>query len=437
MGARSHFFGLCLVLSLGTPALAQDFELPAGDGTADDLGQDEAALEPSPEAAPEPVAVPQDRVLVVVLTDTPKLAGLAAELSVRGTQALARRLQATAAGLGPALNPDFIVRRTERQAEAAAEVAEGVDAFESLDLERAKEILQDAVDGLIADLPTLKPAERTALAQGLFALATTVLFDGDTEGADHTLAALAAIDPGFKPESGRYPSNVIRRFERSRGSASQEQGQLEVRTEPPGAQVYLRGGLRGVSPLTIVGLSAGTHTLTLQHPAYAPRGQLVVVRADHLERVHAELADSMSSGTWRGLSPKVALDAAVGLSAAKAFDVERLAFIRLSGSALQPEIEGLWLDCRTSKVMGRILTRSLSEDLRSSAVQLAMAVAGSKGLLEIPSEPELGVQIELPKDFWLWAAVGTAAVAVAGATGWALTRQGETTLPPNTAIFGF
>lgn len=433
MGAGMHRIGLCIMLGFAVPASAQDFELPAGDASPQD--EVPAPIAALAETAPPPVT--RDRVLIVVLTDDPKLQGLAAALSSQGSQALARRLPATASEMGLALDPDFDRRRLERQAEARAEVDEGIEAFESMDLERAQEVLQDAVDGLIADLPTLNPAQRTALAQGLFALATTVLFDGDTEGADNILAALAAIEPGFKPEAGRYPSNVVRRFEQAGGSAAQPHGRVEVTTVPAGAQVYLRGGLRGVSPLTIEGLAAGTHTLTIQHPAHAPQGQLLVVRAGHVERVQVELSDSVSSRTWRSLTPKIALDVAKGLAAAKAFDVERLALIRLSGSLIQPEVEGLWLDCVGAKVLGRLLPRSLSEEIRSSAVQLAMAVAGSKGVLEVPAEVEPEMQLELPKNFWLWTAVGAAAVLVAGTTGWALTREGDPARPPNTAIFGF
>jgi hypothetical protein len=45
-------------------------------------------------------------------------------------------------------------------------------------------------------------------------------------------------------------------------------GSLTVKTDPPGAQISIDGDVKGVSPATIPGLSAGSHTLLLKLEEY-------------------------------------------------------------------------------------------------------------------------------------------------------------------------
>lgn len=45
-------------------------------------------------------------------------------------------------------------------------------------------------------------------------------------------------------------------------------GTLRVTTEPPGAEVYVDGVLRGASPASVPGLATGTHTLTIAKQGY-------------------------------------------------------------------------------------------------------------------------------------------------------------------------
>jgi PKD repeat protein len=54
-------------------------------------------------------------------------------------------------------------------------------------------------------------------------------------------------------------------------------GSLTVVTDPAGAQVLVDGGIKGVSPATIPGLSAGTHTLLLKMEDYYDLSTIVNV----------------------------------------------------------------------------------------------------------------------------------------------------------------
>ncbi len=56
-------------------------------------------------------------------------------------------------------------------------------------------------------------------------------------------------------------------------------GRLLVRTTPAGAEVFINGERRGVTPLTLRGLALGTYTLRLVHGGYTPAEQRVVLNA--------------------------------------------------------------------------------------------------------------------------------------------------------------
>ncbi|MCK9590960.1 MAG: PEGA domain-containing protein [Methanoregula sp.] len=58
-----------------------------------------------------------------------------------------------------------------------------------------------------------------------------------------------------------------------------EYGSLSVTTSPPGAQVYVDGELKGNTPATIPGLSAGKHAVLLVIPGYLDLNTTVVVSA--------------------------------------------------------------------------------------------------------------------------------------------------------------
>ncbi|MCX6685142.1 MAG: PEGA domain-containing protein, partial [Methanoregula sp.] len=45
-------------------------------------------------------------------------------------------------------------------------------------------------------------------------------------------------------------------------------GSLLVTTTPPGAQVYVDGGIKGITPTTIPGLSPGAHSIVLKMEGY-------------------------------------------------------------------------------------------------------------------------------------------------------------------------
>jgi hypothetical protein len=74
---------------------------------------------------------------------------------------------------------------------------------------------------------------------------------------------------------------------------------LSVSTDPGGATIYIDGVQLGISPATIPGLSAGTHTLILKLEGYQDLSLPVVVSAG---TTHYYSSALLKSGTAPGVT---------------------------------------------------------------------------------------------------------------------------------------
>ena len=61
-------------------------------------------------------------------------------------------------------------------------------------------------------------------------------------------------------------------------------GSLAVLTEPAGAEIFIDGDFKGVSPVTISGLSAGTHTVLLTLKEYANTTTNISINAGQTQK---------------------------------------------------------------------------------------------------------------------------------------------------------
>ena len=66
-------------------------------------------------------------------------------------------------------------------------------------------------------------------------------------------------------------------------------GSLAVITDPPGAEIYIDGNFKGVSPVTIQGISAGMHSVLLTLPEYMDNTTSVSVTAGQTQKYTAGL----------------------------------------------------------------------------------------------------------------------------------------------------
>ena len=77
--------------------------------------------------------------------------------------------------------------------------------------------------------------------------------------------------------------------------AQQSTGSLSVATSPAGATIVIDGVQRGVSPATIPGLSAGSHTLLVKMTGYADFTAPVTITAGQTQTSTATLSPAAGS----------------------------------------------------------------------------------------------------------------------------------------------
>jgi hypothetical protein len=96
-----------------------------------------------------------------------------------------------------------------------------------------------------------------------------------------------SIEPGITTQGTQQASAPV-----GAGSATQPDtlGSLSVTTSPPGAFIFIDGVQRGVSPATIPGLSAGTHTVLLKLDGYQDMSTPVTIAAGKVQEYTTAIA---------------------------------------------------------------------------------------------------------------------------------------------------
>ena len=89
-----------------------------------------------------------------------------------------------------------------------------------------------------------------------------------TAAAETTAAETATVTGPASSQYPGQPADLKAALGTSRTPSAGPSGSIVVATDPPGASVYIDGVLLGVTPATIPGLSAGSHTMILKLDGY-------------------------------------------------------------------------------------------------------------------------------------------------------------------------
>lgn len=152
---------------------------------------------------------------------------------------------------------------------ARGALAEGLAAFDELDVERATPALVDA-----AAVLSLFPEARAEAVEALTALARVAGAQRDADGAADALALVLRLRPDFALEPGAPPS-MAQALAAARAQQAAPPGRLRIGTRPVAAAVFVDGRFVGASPTLIEGLPAGPHLVVLDADGYR-RAQRVV-----------------------------------------------------------------------------------------------------------------------------------------------------------------
>ncbi len=426
-----------------------DDELPSGDAedgaavgatSSPDPAPPPSAAEPPP-AAPAPPAVP--KLLVLVQSEDPALAGQALRVGRAATRVLARAQGMTAASFDGLVDAKIDEERAADLTEGLAAVQRGQVAFEELDLESAGAELDLGITLLVSMVEDLNAAQRRTLDQALFTLATTTLFEGRGPLADSIFVALALLSPDYTPKGAGYPSNVLARFGEIRaGLAEREIGEMDVRSNPPGAAVWVDGVFRGATPLSIPDLADGQHAVLLARLGHRAHGVLSPVTAGRSARVEIDLEPTAAASLAATLSPALATDAEAALALGRKLGVDRLATLVLRDGAAGLWVEGLWIDVAEGRPRAQLSRTRSAEDPEVAGTLIAGAVAEAetRPAAIVTAEPEPSAPWVPPAvlgEWWFWAIVGGVAVAAGTTVAVVAASDGGGGPPSSGFILGF
>lgn len=149
---------------------------------------------------------------------------------------------------------------------ARTTLQKGREALFKMEIDGAIAQLSDAVDQLIAVLPYIKKQE---LADAMMAVAVAHFQKGKTPAMQQALKRLFVWRPNYTADPAQVPPQMNEAVEAARQQVGQlPRADLQVSSEPSGAQVFVDGDYIGVAPLSVPGLAVGEHYITLKKLGY-------------------------------------------------------------------------------------------------------------------------------------------------------------------------
>jgi hypothetical protein len=260
----------------------------------------------------------------------------------------------------------------------------GVDAYEELRWDVAKQAFDEAID--------------EAAATGGAGLTTAELSDaflyrglvhtqrGDTTAAWDDLVRAATIVPSRTLDPLRFPTRAIEAFDRARAAVA-ALTRAKVTVEAPGCEVWIDGGAGASAELP-----PGDHFVRAVCPGRAPWGQRVAVAGD-------------TSVTPAFVEPAPPDDAALGALARERGVSEVLAVVVAESGTASPTAALRIVDA--AGVASRGSSVALDGDAGLAALDDALDDALAAPIVVAPPPPRQ----RWWKSPWLWAGVAAAATA--------------------------
>jgi hypothetical protein len=116
---------------------------------------------------------------------------------------------------------------------------------------------------------------------------------GDVEEAKIVLLDLISLAPTFELDRKRYPQSFLTlKAQVATGRNAQIRGNIDIKTKPAGARVYLNGALQGYSPIVLQSLPVGKAMLKIERPGFRQVGVMVEVSSETQEVSQGLVASS-------------------------------------------------------------------------------------------------------------------------------------------------
>ncbi|MFZ5471085.1 MAG: PEGA domain-containing protein [Myxococcota bacterium] len=155
-------------------------------------------------------------------------------------------------------------------------------AFEKRDLPDAERKLRATLKEFGGAAHAMTDCGRLCDALAMYA---AVLHErGDPEEARFTLLDLQALHPHYELDKKRFTQDFVAfRHQVASSQSANLRGNVQVKSRPAGARVYLNGAFQGFTPVSLQTLPMGKHLLRIDRPGFQQVGELLEVSADDRE----------------------------------------------------------------------------------------------------------------------------------------------------------
>jgi len=178
--------------------------------------------------------------------------------------------------------------RLESIANAERLLKEGKEQYDNLELDAALEALNKARDEFKKAVGREGSGQK--YVETLLFIGASHILSGDSELGAEAFRAVALFDKRKSLDPKMFPPSMIEIFNRAKAEvAASPVGMVQMKSNPPAAEVYLNGVFQGITPLSLAKVPEGAHFVRVEKDGYLPWGQLVEFYATHEERVEATL----------------------------------------------------------------------------------------------------------------------------------------------------
>ena len=206
------------------------------------------------------------RIAVVVVSQDLRASQQQGALEGSAEAALERAARFSVISVHDAFNPTAAKKQDDRLEESREKMKLGRQALDDLDNVKATEAFTQALEALQdTDLSRNFPAMLEAWTMKAAGHAT----GGENGPAKKDIEAVVALSPKAEFTPTFFPPDLIKFAEAQRKFTANAKGELLVRTEPTGARVWVDGTYRGVSPVTVAGLTGAKHFISASEGGYA------------------------------------------------------------------------------------------------------------------------------------------------------------------------
>lgn len=234
------------------------------------------------------------RIAVVVVSQDLRASQQQGALEGAGEAALERAARFSVISVHDAFNPTAAKKQDDQLEDSRQKMKTGRQALDDLDNVKATEAFTQALEALKqTDLSRNFPALLEAWTMKAAGHAT----GGENGPAKKDIEAVVALSPKAEFTPTFFAPDLIKFAEAQRKFSANAKGELLVRTEPTGARVWVDGTYRGVSPVTVAGLTGAKHFIAASEGGYALGQSQAAPGEETLSLPGAELGSGWKKAT--------------------------------------------------------------------------------------------------------------------------------------------